>query len=219
MPEPVRILTPLPISHVRVAGAEALLDEQHVYCQRLSATVSVSRCRECRHFRALRPAVRDSLAGLVCDEARPPESHSALKLPRLSVGDLMERDVVCVRTDLSLDAAAVLLLEQPERTLPVVDANGHVVGTLCDAELQLEIQSGRTELGTVLNAMTPCALTVPESTSVTRAAAIMAFEDVSCLIVTAPGGAVSGVISATDLLAWLARADGYLARSRKSSPP
>jgi predicted transcriptional regulator len=47
----------------------------------------------------------------------------------------------------------------------------------------------------------------------------MAFEDVSCLIVTAPGGSVSGVITATDLLAWLARADGYLARGRKDTPP
>ncbi|HEX6246122.1 MAG TPA: CBS domain-containing protein, partial [Polyangiales bacterium] len=120
---------------------------------------------------------------------------------------------------LSLDAAALLMLEQPGQTLPVVDAAGLVIGTLSDAELQLEIQAARNESGTVLAAMTPCPLLIPESTPITRAAAVMAFEGVSCLVVVSPAGSVSGVLMATDLLSWLARADGYLARPRSSRPP
>lgn len=220
MAEVVRPSHPLPISHVRVEGSQLCFDEQLVFCQRRAAMVSVGQCRECRHFRALRPAQRDSLAGLVCDEA-PVQSDnpSRLSLPRLSVGDLMSRDVVCVRPDLSLDAAALLMLEQPGQTLPVVDAHGHVVGSVCDADLQLEIQANRTEAGTVATAMTPCAVTVPEATPVTRAAAIMAFEGVSCLIVVCPAGTVSGVFTTVDLLSWVAHADGYLARTRSSAPP
>ena len=210
----------LPISHVRVEGSATCLDEQRVYCQRRSRTVSVGECRDCRHFRALRPGMRDALACLLCEEA-PPDSElpSHFHLPRLCAGDLMTRDVVCVRPDLSLDAAALLMLEQPGQTLPVVDASGTVIGTLSDAELQLEIQAARSDSATVLAAMAPCPLLIPEATPITRAAAIMAFEDVSCLVVVSPARAVSGVLTATDLLSWLARADGYLSRPRSSRPP
>lgn len=220
MSNATRSVHPLPISHVRVEGQGLCLDEQRVYCQRKSRTVSVGECRECRHFRALRPGVRDALACLLCDEA-PTDSElpSHFHLPRLCAGDLMTRDVVCVRPDLSLDAAALLMLEQPGQTLPVVDASGLVIGTLSDAELQLEVQAARTESATVMAAMTPCPLLIPEGTPITRAAAVMAFESVSCLVVVSPAGTVSGMLMATDLLSWLARADGYLSRPRSSSPP
>src|SRR5689334_2887674 len=159
MPDATRPVHHLPISHVRVEGRGMCLDEQRVYCQRKSRTVSVGECGECRHFHALRPGVRDALACLICDEAPPAaELPSHFHLPRLCAGDLMTRDVVCVRPDLSLDAAALLMLEQPGQTLPVVDASGVVIGTLSDSELQLEVQAARGESGTVMAAMTPCPL-------------------------------------------------------------
>jgi hypothetical protein len=61
-----------------------------------------------------------------------------------------------------------------------------------------------------------CQRRSPESTSLTRAAAVMAFEGVSCLIVLSPAATVVGVLTAADLLGWLAMADGYLPRARSS---
>jgi len=53
--------------------------------------------------------------------------------------------------------------------------------------------------------MTPGPLTVPESASVAEAASIMAREHVHRLFVIGRAGALTGVISAMDLVAWLAR--------------
>ena len=215
MPDPERRPSQLPISSVRVAGATTLSERHLVYCQRRSATVAVGACRGCRHFRALERAHDGVAAAVVCDDA-PSDPHEAtITLQRLSVGDLMTRDVLCVRPDLPLETAAMLLLDQPERPLPVVDEHGQVLGTIADCDVQLEIQSQRREAGTVLDAMSSCAVTVPEATALTRAAAVMAFEGVSCLIALSPGGAVVGVLTAADLLAWLALADGYVPSARR----
>ncbi|MDQ2644794.1 MAG: CBS domain-containing protein [Myxococcota bacterium] len=53
--------------------------------------------------------------------------------------------------------------------------------------------------------MTPDPLTVPESASVSDAASLMAREHVHRLFVIGPKGALTGVVSAMDLVAWLAR--------------
>ena len=54
----------------------------------------------------------------------------------------------------------------------------------------------------------------------TLAAAVMAIEQVHRLPVLAPGGAVVGVLSALDLLRWLAEADGYrAARATRAAEP
>jgi CBS domain-containing protein len=210
MSDPDARLSQLPISNVRVAGADSLSERHLVYCQRRSATVPAGLCRSCRHFRSLQLSREGNMQAVVCDEA-PTDAHEAtITLRRLSVGDLMTRDVLCVRPDLALEAAALLLIEHPDRPLPVVDESGHVLGTLTDADVQLEIQSQRGDSSTVIDAMTPCAVSVPEATALTRAAAVMAFEGVMCLVVISPAGAVVGLLTAADLLAWLALADGHL---------
>lgn len=214
MPDPDSRPSQLPISSVRVASATTLSERHLVYCQRRSATVAVGQCRGCRHFRSLQRAPDGAVAAVVCDEAPSDPREATITLRRLSVGDLMTRDVLCVRPDLPLETAAMLLLEQPERPLPVVNERGQVLGTITDCDAQLEIQAQRRDSGTVLDAMTPGAVTVPESTSLTRAAAVMAFEGVSCLIVLSPGATVVGVLTAGDLLAWLALADGYVPKAR-----
>jgi CBS domain-containing protein len=218
MSEPNSRLSQLPVSRVRVAGATSLSERHLVYCQRRSATVSVGDCRVCPHFRSLPRAPGGELLAVVCDEA-PSETHEAtITLRRWSVGDLMTRDILCVRPDLPLETAAILLLEHPARPLPVVNESGRVLGTVSDCDVQLEIQTQRGESGTVIDALSPAAMCVPESTSLTRAAAVMAFEGVSCLIVLSPAGTVVGVLTAADLLGWLAMADGYLPQARSGVP-
>jgi predicted transcriptional regulator len=93
------------------------------------------------------------------------------------------------------------------------------VGMLHEPDLQLAIQTGSDADATVMSVMLPLALAIPESTAVTRAAAIMAFEGVSSLVVVSPSGEVVGVLWASDLLFWLGQADGYLPRVRRSDIP
>jgi CBS domain-containing protein len=208
----------LPISKVRTHGARHHFEQQLVYCQRRSASVAVERCRECPHFLSQVPA-NGSAGAIVCEEAPLDSEQSAsFTLPRLAVADLMTRDVLCVRPDLSLDVAVLLLLEQVGKTLPVVDENGHVLGTVRDADLQLEALSERSAQATVADAMTPSTVTIPETMPITRAAALMAFEGVDCLVAVSPAGSVVGLLTAGDLLFWLACADGYLPRARKCVP-
>jgi CBS domain-containing protein len=208
----------LPISKVRTQGAHHQSAQQLVYCQRRSESVAVERCRECPHFLSQKLANGDAGA-IVCEEAPlDPERAASFSLPRLSVADLMTRDVLCVRPDLSLDVAVLLLLEQAGKTLPVVDEHGHVLGTVRDADLQLEALSERSVQATVADAMTPSTVTIPETMPITRAAALMAFEGVDCLVAVSPAGAVVGLLAAADLLFWLACADGYLPRARRCVP-
>src|SRR5688572_10751409 len=106
----------------------------------------------------------------------------------------MTRDILCVRPDLPLETAAILLLEHPARPLPVVNESGRVLGTDSDCDVQLETQTHRSNFGSVIDVLTPSARCVPEYTSLTRAAAVMAFEGVSCLIVLSLAGTVVGVL-------------------------
>lgn len=49
-------------------------------------------------------------------------------LPRLSVGDVMTRDVITVDSETPIDAASILLLENRISCLPVIDIDQKVVG-------------------------------------------------------------------------------------------
>jgi CBS domain-containing protein len=63
---------------------------------------------------------------------------------------------------------------------------------------------------TVGDIMTPVTFTLTEDASVSRAAALMAFERVHRVPVVDAGGKVVGIVSALDVLGWLGREDGYV---------
>lgn len=202
----------LPISRVSAVDPCARHERELVYCERLSATVDVERCEHCEHRIGFVRGRKNGRDQLVCEA---PETDAVratpLALPRLCVSDLMSRNVVCVRPNLSLDALLLLFVENQLQTVPVVDARDHILGMVSEADALLEIQSGRSRgAACAEDIMTPSTLSVPEGTSVTRAAAVMAFERVASLVVVAPTGQVVGVVSASDILHWLGSADGYV---------
>lgn len=209
----------LPIARISLIGASGGAERHLVQCPRISSTVSLGTCLACEHCQTVEPAHRCVLGAIVCDCEGDRAPPSAFSLPRLDVAHLMARDVLCVRPSLSLDAAVALFIEHHARSLPVVDEQNQLVGMLHESELQLAIQTGTYAEATVMSAMLPVALAIPESTAVTRAAAIMAFEGVSSLVVVSPSGDVVGMLWASDLLFWLAQADGYLTRVRRSDIP
>jgi CBS domain-containing protein len=58
--------------------------------------------------------------------------------------------------------------------------------------------------------MSPVAFSLPESSNIGQAAALMAFEAVHGLPVVADAGEVVGIVSALDILRWFGQCSGYL---------
>lgn len=211
--------TQLPIARISLSGADGRSERELVQCPRLSSSIPLARCLSCEHSAGVERDGSHGRSAVLCAALPEHAPTSTLTLPRLDVAHVMTRDVVCVRPDLSLDAALLLFLEHGARSLPVVDYDQQLMGMLHEPDLQLAVQAERSAEGSVAAVMLPLALSVPESMPVTRAAAIMAFEEVSSLVVLSPRGEVVGLLSASDLLFWLARADGYLTRVRRSESP
>lgn len=146
----------------------------------------------------------------------PPCALGPLRLRRVAVCDLMTRNVVSVRPELCLESATALLIESGLEALPVVDAASRLLGFVSESALLREAKQpwdasrAKGERRTVGDLMTPCTLSLPESASITRAAALLAFERQCRLAVVSRTGKVVGVLSASDVLYWLARADGHV---------
>jgi CBS domain-containing protein len=152
----------------------------------------------------------------------------------------MTGNVVCVRREVSIESLTALFLERDISGAPVVDDSGAPVGVVSktdlvrerymngesvDAEpLQVTQRRGLTyPLGgkfhaepvaraTVADIMTPLAFTLHESTPLSQAAALMAYEGVHRVPVVSDDGRVVGVLSSLDVTRWLAEHHGYIVR-------
>lgn len=210
------------IALVQVVGADgAQVDHTpYVACARRGETVSLETCGRCPHFvrgvpgsDSVAPSV-ECLSSPFRDEAE--SVGGTLALPRVPISVLMTRNVLCVRADLSLDAASALFLRSGHRAFPVVDDSGRVVGFVDEEELTTEVQIAATDsrpnapVRTVGDIILPYVLALPETASVTRAAAVMAFEGQQRIAVIGTECDIVGVLSASDILQWLARADGWV---------
>lgn len=203
-----------PIAHVRTLqrdGTESRDD--YVACTRRCETVPLSTCAHCP--RMLKVAVLNEHDAVQCvsEVDSTYAAQQPLSLPRLSVGSLMTRNVVCVRPDLTLDAATQLFVESGLKAAPVVDNEGSLLGFVTESDVVLEVQArtGSAEAArTVGDVMMPYRLALPETATVTRAAALMAFEGQPRIAVVSRAGCVIGVLSASDIMYWIARADGHI---------
>lgn len=229
--------------------------ELSVFCAPRNGSVSLDACLTCTDCGGLHldPSERDTF--LMCrgtaKSSLPPEQPStAPAKPTLdpSVATVMTANVVCVSSDLSLDALTLLMLERGISGVPVVDADGVPVGVVSKTDLlrrdrrnqqERDLDHGPLAAGgyefdlgpqfqmtrlaeeVVEDVMMPMALTIPENAPISRAAALMAHEGVHRLVVVAArSGAVVGILSAIDLLRWMARQHGYavpLASEREPS--
>ena len=154
-----------------------------------------------------------------------------------AVAAVMTSHVVCVSADLSLDALTILMLEKGISGVPVVNEEGKPVGVVSKTDLLRrrgsDLEAGEVDAGPVQaggydidlgpgfhltrlaeeiveDVMMPMAFTITETSPVSQAAALMAHEGVHRLVVVgARSGAVVGILSAIDLLRWMAREHGY----------
>lgn len=144
---------------------------------------------------------------------------------RLEVADVMTRDPLVVDEDTSVRTAAVLLHHGGITGLPVIDADGTLVGVLSESDLLAHIAPERAWLGrkaarerhrreasTAGAACTrPARCTAPDA-PITAAAREMLDHDVSRLVVL-DGGNIVGIVTRHDLLAVLLRNDESLLRA------
>lgn len=168
--------------------------------------------------------------------AGPPTRADCVE--QTAVGSIMTTEVICVTPDLSVQALMGLLLVEGFSGVPVVDEEGVPIGIVSKTDLVREFCQGREDhdvicmelavsherferVGAVLDVevslsttvgeiMAPLAYTLPESASVAKAAALMAYEGVHRIPIVGCRGEVVGVLSALDILAQLAGDDGYV---------
>jgi CBS domain-containing protein len=134
---------------------------------------------------------------------------------RTQLWEVMSREVVCVRQDLDAALVLPLLTALDVKALTVVDRAGRPLGMVSRADA-LEPRAVRE---TVEDMMVCMAFMLRETTSLSRAAALMAYEEVHRLPVVSAEWQVVGMISALDVVRWLARNDGYVLPAAAASEP
>jgi CBS domain-containing protein len=114
----------------------------------------------------------------------------------------MRRSSLALRPGVARSVAADALRSRGAEAAPVVDGEGRPIGLVAEADLL------RARRGTrVADAMVKVALSVPECAPLSRAAALMAGQRAERLAVVSHDGVVVGVLTAMDVVTWLA-ADG-----------
>ncbi|MCJ8054454.1 HPP family protein [Shinella curvata] len=115
----------------------------------------------------------------------------------LTCADIMSRDVVTVTSDASAEEARRQLLEHDIRTLPVVDNEGHLLGTVGLRELAAMAHASPLPMSPAKTAKTgdPAIGLLPHLTD----------GAIHAVVVTDDNNRVVGIISQTDLLATLAK--------------
>ncbi|MGE0554531.1 MAG: HPP family protein [Gemmatimonadales bacterium] len=125
---------------------------------------------------------------------------------RVTVADLMTRDVVSVRSDAPIQEAVALLADSHVTGLAVVDGHGKLVGVVSASDvLAAEAEAGDTEdrarllaTGVVADVMSPSPLTTPGDADAREAALQMDYADVHRLFVIEDHRPI-GVISRSDI--------------------
>jgi len=192
-----------------------------VYCASQARQVELATCLGCERCNALVSTGIGNDAQVYChdpESARsevvglPVRVHPRHDLPRESlpahtpISAVMSSVVACVRSDVSIDALTSLLLERGIGGVPVVDGSGAPVGVVSKTDL---VRAGSAQ-GTVADIMTDMTFSLPVSANLSQAAALMAYEGVHRVPVTCTAGKVVGIVSALDILRWMARQDGYI---------
>jgi len=148
----------------------------------------------------------------------------------MKVAELMTTDVVTVGPETTLKEAAAILFEKGISGLPVIDAEGSVIGVFSEgdvvfresggtaktaflARLVLPAGAGDRELTamTVGEAMTSPPVTIDASRSVNEAAKSMVDFGVNRLPVIGDGGKLVGILTRADLVRAFVRSDDELA--------
>lgn len=161
-----------------------------------------------------------------------------------SAGEIMNRDVICVRSDADLRDLAKLFLERGITGAPVIDAEGNLEGVISQTDLlyygltrddelvmdshfyqAVRVEGGHlpkgfqiedVNTGRVCDVMTPVVHSVTERASVESVSRMMMRKRIHRVIVRR-GRKVAGIISALDILRSVAKKPTKPKKSKKSA--
>jgi CBS domain-containing protein len=120
---------------------------------------------------------------------------------RLSVGDIMSSPAFSLRSDATLDDAQMEMAVRGIRHIPIVDAQGHLLGILSERDAFKALAApGRPRTLTVGQCMQRRVQAVSEDSPVYEAVARMLRDHVGSLPVVGAGDCVVGIMTATDAL-------------------
>lgn len=176
-----------------------------------------------------------------CDTHNGTHGALPLGLMRAPVSEIMTAPVHCARADTALGDLAAIFLGEQVGAIPVHDATGKPIGIVtktdameryydcgeeaisADALEVLDQTEGTTRERkevVALDIMSRVVFSVAPETSISRVAALMAYERVHHVLVVSADGDVRGIASTLDIARWIARADGYViprrSRERRS---
>ncbi|MCU1276653.1 MAG: hypothetical protein JWM53_199 [bacterium] len=218
-----RELTPLPVHVRRVVGDHgAMHSDNEVYCVTRGQCIAVAECEACSGYAGAEIDLHHHRNYVLCRELTPEAARAvaptrpavlrrrflreATAGERTPVSSIMTVDVWCAREDLALATLRAIFVERGVSGVPVVDEHGRCVGVVSAADLARAGGDG----GRVRDVMTRVTFVLPDNASVSQAAALMALEHVHRLPIVTDDGRVAGIVSSTDILAWLGRQDGYV---------
>lgn len=176
-------------------------------CPRLGRVVSVDECVACPHCGGLVVQPEQSRPTVACAPMPPGERRGPASFAEARVGEAMTRDVICFRLDTPLDEVVRVLLERRISGAPVLDSGNRIVGVISKSDLLTR----RPTDNVVADVLTHLVFVMPESATMMQAAALMAFEGVHRTPIASSTGHVVGILSAIDVLRWMARRSGLLA--------
>lgn len=152
------------------------------------------------------------------DSSAPPQLVAA---DATSIADIMTRDPVVVHAELAIEDLVAVFLEQGISQAPVVGDDDKPIGIVSKTDLVTEqYMRGDTDVdqrgvvepglhvhevgGIVRDVMTPIAFSLPASISIGAASRRMLADNIHAAPVIADDGHVIGILSATDVMAWVA---------------
>lgn len=210
----------LPLSSRQVLGVGGLALELGVTCPRRGHYYApLSDCLGCDACEGVVVGATEADSAVVCappDEELPLVSRADAVPPgaadEVTVAAILSPHVFCVRGDLSAEALGALLTERRIDSVPVVDALSRPIGVASRQDVLRWFTARGPSAGasSVDEIMTRVPYAIPANETVAKAAALMAFERLHALPVVAPSGQVIGVVSSHDVMAWVARTNGYV---------
>lgn len=137
--------------------------------------------------------------------------------PGRPVREIMTPNVVTFSADTSIEHATKVLLERHISGAPVLDEEGRPVGIVSKTDLleawheyakEAADDDGETHV-VVGDIMVPYLLAAQDTSPISLAAALMAYEGVHRLLVLDQHNAMVGIVSSLDVLRWLAQLSGF----------
>lgn len=198
--------------HTRVdigPGGPARVSET-VFCHDAGRSRATAECSGCPRFVDL-SAGPDRQLRVVCRAVGPvaPRIDAiAAQAARVTLSELGRHRFVCLRDDLSLEAAEDTFVAAAADVLLVVDMDGLPLGTLSLADAarhRREVPSA-----VVREAMVPLVHVLEETAPLSFAIALLAAHGLAVLPLVDRAGVAVGLFTAGDALRWLAVEMGYV---------